>query len=235
MPTFCVIQCMNGYFLHNGIMISPSCDKVLTRAYQYNIILGEMKGKGIRAVDVNVVVAKNVRRIRESKKLTLDEAAAATGVSRSMLAQIERGSVNPTISILWKIASGYKVSFSKLLQETDEGTYVRKVEICEPLKDDAGRFLSYPAFTFSDKRPFETYRLILRPEAFSQNDGHMPGTEEYVTVFSGDVEICAGGRCYPVHAGESIYLRADGPHTYRNLGATDAQLSMMIYYEEKKE
>ena len=76
-------------------------------------------------MDVNVIVAKNVRRIRESKKLTLDEAAAATGVSRSMLAQIERGSVTPTISILWKNASGYKVSFSKLLQETDEGTYVR--------------------------------------------------------------------------------------------------------------
>ena len=58
-------------------------------------------------------------RIREQKKLTLDAAAALTGVSRSMLAQIEKGDVNPTISVLWKIANGYKVSFTSLLEQRD--------------------------------------------------------------------------------------------------------------------
>ena len=60
-------------------------------------------------MDVTSLVAKNVRQARETKKLTLDGAAAATGVSRSMLAQIEKGEVNPTISVLWKIANGYKM------------------------------------------------------------------------------------------------------------------------------
>ena len=39
-------------------------------------------------MDVNGVVAANVKAIRERKRLTLDAAAAATGVSRSMLAQM---------------------------------------------------------------------------------------------------------------------------------------------------
>ena len=60
-------------------------------------------------MDVTNVVAGNIRAIREQKKLTLDAASALTGVSRSMLAQIEKGDVNPTISVLWKIANGYKV------------------------------------------------------------------------------------------------------------------------------
>ena len=60
-------------------------------------------------MDVTNLVAVNTRKIREQKKLTLDAAASITGVSRSMLAQIERGEVNPTISVLWKIANGYKV------------------------------------------------------------------------------------------------------------------------------
>ena len=51
-------------------------------------------------MDVTSLVAKNARQAREAKKLTLDGAAAATGVSRSMLAQIEKGEVNPTISVL---------------------------------------------------------------------------------------------------------------------------------------
>lgn len=49
------------------------------------------------------MVSENARRLREEKRLTLDEAARLTGVSRSMLAQIEKGDVNPTISMVWKI------------------------------------------------------------------------------------------------------------------------------------
>ena len=37
------------------------------------------------------MVSENARRLREEKRLTLDEAARLTGVSRSMLAQIEKG------------------------------------------------------------------------------------------------------------------------------------------------
>ena len=72
-------------------------------------------------MDVTNALALNVKRIRESKKLTLDAAAAATGVSRSMLAQLEKGEVNPTVSVLWKIANGYKVSFTSLLETEGSG------------------------------------------------------------------------------------------------------------------
>ena len=68
-------------------------------------------------MDVTKIVAGNAKRIREEKKLTLDAAAALTGVSRSMLAQIEKGEVNPTISVLWKMANGYKVSFTSLVED----------------------------------------------------------------------------------------------------------------------
>lgn len=61
-------------------------------------------------MEITSRIAANAKRLREEKKLTLDAAANLTGVSRSMLAQIEKGEVNPTISVLWKIANGYKVS-----------------------------------------------------------------------------------------------------------------------------
>ena len=59
-------------------------------------------------MDINDSVSKNIRNTREKKKLTLDMAAKVTGVSRSMLAQIEKGDVNPTLSVLWKIAMDVK-------------------------------------------------------------------------------------------------------------------------------
>ena len=68
-------------------------------------------------MDVNKIIAQNVKKLREKRKLTLDAASEITSVSRSMLAQIEKGDVNPTISVLWKIAGGYKVSFTSLLEQ----------------------------------------------------------------------------------------------------------------------
>ena len=66
------------------------------------------------------LIAMNTKEIRERKKLTLDAAAKLTGVSRSMLAQIEKGDVNPTVSVLWKLANGYKVSFTSLVDNHAE-------------------------------------------------------------------------------------------------------------------
>ena len=52
---------------------------------------------------MNQIVAKNIKRLREERKLSMDELSKLSGVSKSMLAQIERGGGNPTISTLWKI------------------------------------------------------------------------------------------------------------------------------------
>ena len=93
-------------------------------------------------MDVTNVVARNVKSIREHKKLTLDAAAAATGVSRSMLAQIEKGEVNPTISVLWKIANGYKVSFTCLIEDRAAAVSVIRQQNMAPLSEDDGRYLS---------------------------------------------------------------------------------------------
>ena len=75
-----------------------------------------MSTRDVRKLEINTVVAENAKRLREEKRLTLDEAARLTGVSRSMLAQIEKGDVNPTISMVWKIANGYRVSFTSLVE-----------------------------------------------------------------------------------------------------------------------
>ena len=73
-------------------------------------------------------VAANLKRIRKSKCMSLDQAAEQTGVSKSMLAQIERGTANPSLGVLGKITSGLRVAESRLLSRdtgrtaSDQGT-----------------------------------------------------------------------------------------------------------------
>ena len=47
-------------------------------------------------------VAVNLKQIRLSKGMSLGEVAEQTGVSKSMLAQIEKGTANPSLGVLGK-------------------------------------------------------------------------------------------------------------------------------------
>lgn len=183
-------------------------------------------------LDINMTVAENVKRVRERKKLTLDAAAAATGVSRSMLAQIEKGDVNPTISVLWKIAGGYKVSFTSLVEQSRERPVLIRGGEANPITGDDGRYLNYPTFPFDWEKSFETYRIFIRAGGALEAQPHLPDSEEYVTVFAGEAEISVGEERYHLRTGDSLRFPADQPHSYRNPGETETQISMLIWYKQ---
>lgn len=149
-----------------------------------------------------------------------------------MLAQVERGDVNPTISVLWKIANGYKVSFTSLLeQETEAATVIRERET-EPILADQGRYSNYPAFPFDKDRLFETHRILIAPGGRLEAQPHLAGTEEYITVFAGAVTIAAESDIFCLNRGDSLRFRADVPHAYANGGTEQAELSMLICYSK---
>lgn len=182
-------------------------------------------------MDLQKIIGENIKAIREGKKLTLDAAAQQTGVSRSMLAQIEKGEVNPTISVLWKVANGYRVSFTSLMEDRRAGqaVVIRGAEAA-PLAEDGGRYLNYPVFPFREDRLFETYRIQIEPGGSLDAQPHMPGTEEYITVFSGRAEIRAGEETFLLEEGDSLQFRADTAHRYRNTGEGTVWLHMIICY-----
>ena len=182
-------------------------------------------------MDITNTIAANVKTARELKKLTLDAAAEVTGVSRSMLAQIEKGDVNPTISVLWKIANGYKVSFTALVEPQKKTIdYIKGAT--SPLTEDHGRYRIYPTFPFDEAKLFEVYRVEIDPEGSLTALPHMKGTEEFITVFAGSAQITVADQLNTLAPGDSIRFCADVPHGYRNSGNTPVQMTMMIYYNK---
>ena len=61
-------------------------------------------------------VAANLKRIRKSKCMSLDQAAEQTGVSKSMLAQMKEEQLIHRLECLEKITSGLRVEFQELIQ-----------------------------------------------------------------------------------------------------------------------
>ena len=76
-------------------------------------------------------VAANVRRIRESRQLSQQELALASGTELHKLEQLERGTHEPGIQELWKLAKALRVPFSSLLAAPLESPE-RRQEVSRP-------------------------------------------------------------------------------------------------------
>lgn len=178
---------------------------------------------------MNLIVAKNIRRLREENKLSMDQLSKLSGVSKSMLAQIERGEGNPTISTLWKLSNGMRVPFDALTVRSKSPYEIIKTSEIQPLLEDGGRVKNYSVFPDDENRRFAVYYLELDQGSYWESEPHLKGTTEFITIFAGRLEICAGGQRFTVGKGESIRFQADTVHSYRNTGDEGAVLHMILF------
>ncbi|USG65622.1 XRE family transcriptional regulator [Brevibacillus ruminantium] len=182
--------------------------------------------------NINVVLAENLKTLRTSKKLSLDKVAEMTGVSKTMLGQIERGESNPTIQTVWKIANGLKISFTALISHPQPDTRVVTKSEIQMLQQDDGKYRVYPFFPFEDNRQFEMYSVEIDSGGYVSAEPHREGTEEFITVYEGELTIRLNQEEYRIKSGESIRFKADRQHVYHNGGDLVTRLCMVISYPD---
>ena len=97
------------------------------------------------------------------------------------------------------------------------------------MREDGGKVRNYPVAPDDENRRFAVYYLELEPGSSWQSEPHLWETREFITVFSGSLQIRADGRDISVSAGESVRFRGDTPHAYRNGGGEIGVLHMILY------
>lgn len=181
--------------------------------------------------NLNNIISGNLKRLRKEKGLTLDAFSELTGVSKSMLGQIERGESTPSVATLWKISTGMKISFTSLMVENKEEVKIIDNKNITPLNNGDNKFKVYPIFPFEPGRNFEILSIDMDPGAESMSEAHEIGTEEFVMVYSGQLKIFVGEENYALKANQSIRYKADKKHFYENCGLEKVKLCMVIYYK----
>jgi len=182
--------------------------------------------------EIHLIFARNLKAIREKEKLSLEKVSQLCGVSKTMIGQIERGESSPTLTTIWKIANGLKVSFTTLINNPQPDTEIIVREDVQMLSEDNGRYRVYPYFPIQEDSRFEIYTVEIEKEGKLSAEAHKEGTEEFITVFDGDLTICVNEEEFKLKNGDSIRFKADRPHTYMNPGDTLTRVSMTIYYPE---
>ena len=187
-------------------------------------------GDEVGAADLARRIAHRLKAERAARGLSLDDLAKASGVSRAALSQIETLKSNPSIGVLWKIATGLGLPFSDLLDERPtDGTVLRRGE-AQALRSPDGRFESRP-LTPAGVTPFvEMYELRLSARARYAAEAHAAGTREIVVVLSGLLKITTGQSVFDLEPGDAIAFVADQPHVYENPANAEARYHNVIVY-----
>jgi transcriptional regulator with XRE-family HTH domain len=180
--------------------------------------------------NITNIIAGNLLGIRKERRLTLQDLADLTGVSKSMLGEIERGASNPSITVLWKISTGLKISISRLIHEPQASCL--KVEEAEWRVLHKGPTNISMIFECGRNRNFEVYHLEFQPGSKYPSTSHEKGVMEYIMTYQGKLRILLGGQGFELGQGDSLLFEADSPHSYLNDGDAPARAYSIIYYPQ---
>jgi transcriptional regulator with XRE-family HTH domain len=175
-------------------------------------------------------LAANLQNIRESRNLSLEVLSEMTGVSKSMLRQIEIGQSNPTVATIWKIANGLRLPFTALLRDRNQEITVKSFKQAGPITGDVPGYRIFPMIVFDPERAFETYYLEIDPGITLDAEPHQGNAEEHVFVLRGALEITVGSEPIKVAAENFMGFQANCVHQYRNDGTETMAAIMTISY-----
>ena len=181
-------------------------------------------------IQIIEAVSTNLRSIREARNLSLDQLSELTGVSKSMLRQVETGKSTPTIATIWKIANGLRLSFTSLLHKPLVEAEVVPFKSGEPLTAQEGHYRLYPLIPFDPQQSFETYYVEIDPGTAFAGEPHHGNTHEYVFVTGGKLEIAVDQKAFVINQGEFLRFPANSPHDYKCLSKSMTTGIMQISY-----
>jgi transcriptional regulator with XRE-family HTH domain len=182
--------------------------------------------------ELTVSLGRKIRAIRTSKDMKITEMSRQSGLTTSMISQMERGLISPSIETLKKVGSVLDVPLS-LLFETDADV------------------MSSPPSTPASAKPFYSASPVVHPDArkklypgegielqlLNPNLGgpiafiynvYQPQTGAQVSkcshpgaecglVLTGELVVEIGEETHILHAGDSITFDSTTPHAKRNL------------------
>jgi XRE family transcriptional regulator, regulator of sulfur utilization len=188
-------------------------------------------------LDPKEYLSSALQNIRKDKGISLDATAKLTGVSKAMLGQIERGESRPTVSTLWKIATGLDVSLSTFIEPAPtsypKATVIRTADDIRQHPANGGLHIA-PLFPFEEALGFEYLELTFEAGYERRSKAHAPGMIEFITVIEGQLDVLSEKKWHPLNEGQTIRFAADKPHGYRNLSDTKARVINIIHYPKRQ-
>ncbi|WP_275787374.1 helix-turn-helix domain-containing protein [Pararhizobium gei] len=178
-------------------------------------------------------IGPRLQAYRKALNLTLAELAAMSGVSRSMLSEIERGNANPTYGTLWHLTRALKIDLNSLVSGASEergGPIIdlQPGNLTPTIRSADGSCTLQILSPASMVSLIEWYLLSFEADGELISDPHGSGTIEHLHCTKGEIVVRSAGNTMIVRAGETARYAADVSHSLTSVGNVGAGAFLVV-------
>ena len=188
--------------------------------------------RSVSADPVSSQLCRRLKQLRAERGWSLDALAKASGVSRSMLSQIERGRANPTLAVTFRIARAFGMSVGELIETPGATSQVEVIRADDRTyhyrSDRACRIRTLSPLNL--EKDVEFYEVQLKVGGELRSAAHFEGTREFLTVQQGKIRVESARDAEELNRGDSVSYRADVPHAVVNIGKGEAVIFLVDIY-----
>lgn len=162
--------------------------------------------------DLTVRLAGRLSALRAARGWTLDQLAAASGVSRAALSRLENAEVSPSADVLSRLAVAHEMSLSRLFAMIEDGfsAHVTRDEQAVWRDGETGlakRFVSPAAAALAG----EVMECKLTPNSeMVQDSPDVVGQEHHLILLTGQMHVNLDGSGYDLGPGDALRYREHG-------------------------
>lgn len=217
--------------------------------FVFNETVDRRQPRGVRKdVLMRLDVGSELRRVRESKKLSLRSVASAIGVSASLLSQVETGKTQPSVSTLYALVNHLGISLDGLMGtnqspgaglgsasfssvdaaggsdgERRSDSVVQRREDNPILEMENG--VTWERLAVGDTSIADPLIVTYAPAASSSVEGKLMrhSALEYGVLLEGRLTLRIDFESYDLEPGDSFCFDASRPHLYINGGDQPAR------------
>ncbi len=180
-------------------------------------------------------VGRRIKQQRLDKRMTLQELADKSGVSKGLVSQIENGRTIPSLSVMFGIIQSLEIEVSEFFQ----GLSLLEPTILVNRKSDYTTFEKEDARGFSYKRimmrnlPSSTIDFVLLElNSDSYREEVTTDAYEFIYVIKGQTEYRINDQSFLLEEGDSVFFDGRLPHLPRNISDTTCQLFVIYFFAQ---
>ena len=162
----------------------------------------------------NIKLGSRLSSLRKRKKMTLDELAMKSGVSKSILSQIERDMSNPTVSTISRISQALDENLSDLFSKIEvESAYeIEKYHEMPSITTQDGLCHLKILGAGETVNWLQWYLLDMNPSGILESPSHGPKTYENLTVLEGEIELEINSIIQIIKKGNTYRFQSNSKH-----------------------
>ena len=177
----------------------------------------------------DVEISKNIYEYRKRKGLTIKELAQLTGVTSSLLSQIEKGTANPSINTIKQISNALEIPlFNFFINDSyTENLVVRKDKRKKMVFSEDDSF-SYELLTPNLQGDIEFVLMTIPPNESSSSEQFSHKGEEVAYVMKGEVDLHMMNTVTELNCGDSVKIPSLSQHKWENRSNEECQVIFAV-------